>query len=105
MTAATFRRIALKLTEATEGAHHGHPDFRVRGRIFATLWPDGETGVVVLTKEDQERFVRTRPEIFKPVPGGWGRRGSTKVRLKSADAATLREALSAAWKRIVSKAR
>jgi hypothetical protein len=77
----------------------GHPDFRVRGKIFATLgWPDEAWGMVNLTPDEQALFVESSPTIFEPVPGAWGRRGSTRVKLKAVDAATLRSALTAAWR-------
>ena len=76
----------------------GHPDFRVRGKIFATLaWPDASWGMVKLTPEQQRMFVRGRPAAFMPVAGGWGRRGSTNVRLALARPAAVRGALVAAW--------
>lgn len=81
----------------------GHPDFRVGGKIFATLWPKEGRGVVLLTVEQQEAFVRAKPRVFSPVPGGWGRRGSTDVRLKAASAAIARAALIEAWYKIAPK--
>ncbi len=99
MTAEHFRRMALGFPETSESAHMGHPDFRVRGRIFATLcWPDEDWGMVKLTPNQQEMFVQAKPEVFVPVKGGWGRRGATNVRLKAANKATLRRALAAAWR-------
>lgn len=105
MTADDFRRIALSLPEAAEIAHHGHPDFRVRGRVFATLgWPDDGWGVVKLRVEEQEVLVQAEPAVFEPVPGGWGLRGNTKVRLASAAEATVRGALTSAWRAAAPKA-
>lgn len=99
MTAAEFRRLALSLPDATEAAHMGHPDFRVGGRIFATLaYPRGGLGVVMLTPEQQELFVRSEPKTFTPVPGGWGRQGCTHVRLRVAKKAAVHEALTMAWR-------
>lgn len=99
MTAKEFRAIALSLPEATEAAHMGHPDFRVGGRIFATLgYPRSGWGMVSLTPEQQELFVRAQPAAFAPVKGGWGRSGATKVRLRAAKKAAVREALSIAWR-------
>ena len=103
MTADDFRNHALRLPEASEGAHMGHADFRVNGKIFATLWPDGEWGVVIVTPEEQTRLLATAPQIFVPVKGGWGRRGSTQVRLAMADEAILEAALLSAWRRIAPK--
>jgi hypothetical protein len=103
MTADDFRSIALSLPETSESAHMGHPDFRVRGKIFATLWPDHEWGVVILTPEEQARLVKTMPDVFVPVKGGWGRRGSTQVRLDRVEESTLCSALVAAWQRVAPK--
>ena len=76
----------------------GHPDFRVAGRIFATLgYPKNGFGMVVLTPEQQELFVRTEPKTFEPVPGGWGKQGSTRVTLRLAKKSAVREALKVAW--------
>lgn len=98
MTREQFRRMALSLPEATEGQHMDHPDFRVRGKIFATLaYPDERWGMVKLTSEQQEEFVRAEPEAFVPVKGGWGRRGATSVKLRAAKRGSLRRALAAAW--------
>jgi len=76
----------------------GHPDFRVRGRIFATLgYPDKSWGMVKLTPEEQQEFVREYPEFFLPVKGAWGRQGCTNVRLDAADDETLGRAITLAW--------
>ena len=93
-TIPDFRRIALSLPEATEGAHMGHPDFRVRNKIFASLGvPDAAWGMVKLTPEQQEILMAAEPAAFKPAAGAWGRRGSTHVRLAAVDRTTLRSAL------------
>jgi len=93
-----FRRIALSLPEASESAHMGHPDFRVHGKIFATLgYPSAERGVVKLTPDQQELFVQVEPEVFVPVKGAWGLRGATSVRLRDAPKGMVRRALIAAW--------
>ncbi|MDQ2824660.1 MAG: MmcQ/YjbR family DNA-binding protein [Verrucomicrobiota bacterium] len=98
MTADDFRKIALSFREAVESAHMNHPDFRVGGKIFATLgYPDENWAVVKLTPEEQKSFVRAQPDVFQPVKGAWGRRGNTKVHLPTAKAARTREALAAAW--------
>ncbi len=99
MTPDDYRAIALALPGASESAHMGHPDFRVGGRIFATLWPDENRGVALLTPDEQEMLVTAEPAIFAPVPGGWGRKGSTNISLEAADAATVRSALTLAWRR------
>jgi len=97
MTPEDYRRIALELPEATEGAHMNHPDFRVRGKIFATLWPKEGRGVVMLTSEQQKSVTEAEPAVFEPVPGGWGRQGATSVHLQHADETTVRGALLMAW--------
>jgi hypothetical protein len=98
MTATQFRNLALSFPEATENAHMGHPDFRVRGRIFATLGPDEAWGMVKLTPDEQALFVRTEPIVFQPIKGAWGRRGCTRVELSAATETAVRQALAAAWK-------
>lgn len=98
MTATEFRRLALRLPEAIEAAHMGHPDFRVGGKIFATLgYPKNGFAMVSLTPEQQELFVGTEPDTFRPVPGGWGKKGSTHVLLRTARKAAVREALTVAY--------
>jgi len=103
MTADEFRSLALGLPAATEGAHMGHPDFRVRGKIFATIWPDEGWGMVKLTPDQQAAFVRAEPAAFRPVKGGWGRKGATNVRLENADPAAVRDALMTAWRNVAPK--
>jgi hypothetical protein len=97
ITAKSFRRIALGMKDAVEAAHMGHPDFRVNGRIFATLHADNAWGMVKLTPDQQERFLREAPKAFKPESGAWGRQGCTAVRLDAVDEDTLGEALTLAW--------
>lgn len=97
MTANEFRRMALKLDGAVEAAHMGHPDFRVGGKIFATVgYPKPGFAMVALTPEQQELFVRTEPKSFRPVPGAWGSKGATHVLLKTAKKTAVREALAVA---------
>jgi len=98
MTPADFRRLALELPEAVEGEHMHHPDFRVGGKVFATLGPDGTWGMVKLAPPEQEERVRASPEVFQPIPGGWGRRGATRIALRPARAPAVRAALLAAWR-------
>jgi hypothetical protein len=98
MTSRDFRRLALGLPETSEKAHQSHPDFRVAGKIFATLgYPDSEWAMVKLTPEQQAEFVAADPAVFVPVKGGWGRKGATNVKLRPAKAASIRSALTAAW--------
>jgi len=97
MTASDFRRIALSLPGAEESSHMGAADFRVGGRIFATLASESlGYGNLMLSPEQQALFVADAPEIFLPVKGGWGRNGATHIRLTAADEATLAGALRAA---------
>ncbi|MEO5720139.1 MAG: MmcQ/YjbR family DNA-binding protein [Chthoniobacterales bacterium] len=100
MTADDFRLIALGFPEATESAHMGHPDFRVSGKIFATLWTDGAWGVVLLKPEEQARLLASDPTVFVPAKGGWGTKGGTQVRLEAAPEKMVRRALGMAWQRI-----
>jgi hypothetical protein len=98
MTANDFRKAALSFPEATESAHMDHPDFRVGGKIFATLgYPDKDSGVVKSTLDEQRDFVRSDPNVFQPASGAWGRRGSTSVYLPAAKIESVREALTVAF--------
>lgn len=109
MTPNAFRKIALSLPETEERQHMSHPDFRVAGKIFATLgYPDKTRGMVKLSPEDQHYFSKDHPEAFVPVKGTWGRRGATSVYLKAVDGEALKKAIQAAWrfnapKRLVTK--
>jgi hypothetical protein len=103
LNATHFRRLVLRLPDTLESAHMGHPDFRVGGRIFATLHDDESRGMVVLTPDQQERFVRENPSVFQPESGAWGRSGCTRVHLASVDEETLGEALTLAWQNGVAK--
>jgi hypothetical protein len=104
MNAADFRRIALSLPGAEEGSHMGAADFRVGGRIFATLASVAQGyGNLMLAPELQADFVADQPEIFLPIPGGWGKMGSTHIRLSAATEDVLEGALRTAWKLRVEK--
>lgn len=99
MNADDFRRIALSMAGAEEGSHMGAVDFRVGGRIFATLASVKQGyGNLMLTPEQQASFLAERPDLFLPIHGGWGRMGMTHIRLVDADEASLRGALHTAWK-------
>src|SRR5688572_8205017 len=102
MTSAGFRRMALALDGVIESSHMGHPDFRVNGRIFATLKGDNQHGMVVLTPEEQSVFMRSHPAAFAPESGAWGRSGCTRVTLKAVDEDALGEAMTLAWQRTMS---
>src|SRR5579864_5824267 len=99
MTVDDFRRIALSLEGAEESSHMGQPDFRIGGRIFATLAAaDQGYGNLMLTPEQQAKFVEELPEVFIPIAGGWGRNGATHIRLAAAKEEVLAGALRAAWR-------
>jgi hypothetical protein len=101
MTPNEFRRIALMMNGATEGAHMGHPDFRANGKIFATLYPDGASGMVKLTPDQQQDFIRADALAFVPASGAWGRQGCTTVRLESVAKEMLGGAITLAWQNTV----
>lgn len=104
MTPNKFRQLALSFPEAIESAHMRHPDFRVGGKIFATLgYPDENSAMVKLSADDQKEFVRTSPGVFTPVKGAWGRQGATNIYLPAATIDMVREALTAAWRRAAPK--
>ena len=99
MTPAEFRRLALSLPGVIESSHMSHPDFRVGGKIFATLgYPDKDRGMVVLPAEEQAKLIKAHPKVFAPAKGAWGKQGSTIVRLDAANASTVRSALEIAWR-------
>jgi hypothetical protein len=98
MTSDDFRRLALSFPETSEQAHMEHPDFRVRGKIFATLgYPDEHHGMVKLFPDQREEFVRAAPDIFAPAKGAWGRQGATTVLLHASKKAIVKDAMNAAW--------
>jgi hypothetical protein len=104
MNAADFRRIALSFEGAEEGSHMGAADFRVAGRIFATLASQGQGyGNLMLTPQQQTEFVQEMPEVFLPVRGGWGRMGATHIVLAKASEDLLEGSLRVAWKIRVEK--
>ena len=98
MTEEDFRALALALPQATESSHMGQPDFRIRTKIFATIAPGENRGMVKLTREQQTLLAEAEPNIFTPVPGGWGVRGATHVHLAHADRASVTSALQMAWR-------
>ena len=99
MTSNEFRKMALALPDAVEASHMCHPDFRVGGKIFATMgFPEVDWAMVKLTPDEQELFVQIDPKGFRPVKGGWGRQGATNLLLRSAKKSTVRDALAAAWR-------
>jgi hypothetical protein len=104
MTASDFRRLALVLEGAMEGSHMGSADFRVGGRIFATLAHQRQGyGNLMLSPQQQQAFIEEQPDVFLPVSGGWGRNGATHIRLAAANEDLLAGALHTAWKLRVEK--
>ena len=104
MTANDFRELALSLPEAIESSHMHHPDFRISGKIFATLgYPGKDWGVVKLTPNQQTDFSQRYPNIFQPVKGAWGRRGNTSVYLPEAKIEEVSRALGAAFRNTAPK--
>jgi hypothetical protein len=104
MTPNKFRELALSFPETIESAHMRHPDFRVGGKIFATLgYPDEGSAMMKLSPGDQKEFVRTNPDVFTPVKGAWGRQGATNINLRSATIDIVHEALTAAWRNTAPK--
>jgi len=98
-TAADFRRLALSLPETAEASHFNNPDFRVAGKIFATLAMEKDGfGTLMLTPEQQAGMLEDAPDTFVPVKGGWGKQGATLVRLASANEELLLGVLQVAWK-------
>ena len=104
MTANDFRKIALSPPETEERSHMSHPDFRVAGKIFATLgYPDKTRGMVKLSPEEQHYFSKDHPEAFIPVKGAWGKKGATSIVLKAAQKDVLVKAIRAAWRNTAPK--
>ena len=101
MTPSEFRKLALSHPETEQGQHMNHPDFRVAGKIFATLgYPDKTRGMVKLSPEDQHYFSKDYPDTSIPVKGAWGRRGATSIHLKLATKDVLAQAIQAAWRNV-----
>ena len=104
MTPNEFREQALSFPEAIESAHMHHPDFRVGGKVFATLgYPDKDSAMVKLSAADQKEFFRISPGVFTLVKGAWGRQGATNIYLPAARTNIVREALTAAWRNTAPK--
>jgi hypothetical protein len=98
MTGEDVRALARLLPETSEGAHSGNPDFRVGGRVMATLWVEEERVVLRLAREQQDAFCEEQPDLFSALDGAWGRRGWTNLELFDCDEETLRAGLLAAWR-------
>jgi hypothetical protein len=99
----TVRELALALPEAEEHDHRGHPSFRVKGKIFATLWPDEQRAVLKLAPAEQSALVTLDPQTFSPIAGAWGNQGWTNVQLQAAERAILQTALKSAWREVAPK--
>jgi hypothetical protein len=97
VTKTQFRKLALSLPEATQAMHMNHPDFRVGGKIFATIWPNDKFGMVKLSPGEQAVLVQAEPDVFQPVKGYWGRKGATSICLSVASEGSVKQALIAAW--------
>jgi len=105
MSPKDFRRLALGMDGAVEASHMNHPDFRVNGKIFATIHEDHVRGMVKLTPEQQERFIREHAAMFHPAAGEWGRQGSTMVTLAQASEEVVGEAMTLAWQNLARAAK
>jgi hypothetical protein len=104
MTPNKFRSLALAIPEAIEGSHMDHADFRIQGKVFATLgYPDGSFGMVKLSPQEQRSFIKKAPATFAPCAGAWGKNGATSVSLAKAKADEVRDALEAAHEYLVAK--
>ena len=104
MTENDFRHLALSFPKVIESAHMHHPDFRVGGKIFATLgYPDKDWAVVKLMQDEQREFVRRDATVFRLVKGAWGRQGHTNIYLPAATTDIVQEALTAAWRNTAPK--
>ena len=100
MTARAFRTIALAQPQAVEGSHMGHADFRVGGKVFASLGPDEDWGMVKLGPDDQADLIDEDAAVYRPAAGASGVRGSTIILLREADARRVTRAISAAWRNV-----
>jgi hypothetical protein len=104
MTPNEFRELALSFPEAIESAHMRHPDFRVGGRIFATLgYPNKDSAMVKLPLDEQRELIHSNPDVFQPAKGAWGRQGSTIVYLPAGTINIVRDALTVAWRNTAPK--
>jgi hypothetical protein len=103
MTADEFRKLALSFPKAVEMSHMNHPDFRVGGKIFATIWPDDNWGMVKLIVEQQASFIKAEPKVFQPIKGYWGKKGATSVNLRAAKKGSVMKALEMAWRNTAPK--
>lgn len=104
MTVGEYRRLALAQPEAVESSHMNHPDFRVRNKIFATIYSvERKQGMVKLTPEQQRKFMKEHPKVFSPAAGAWGRSGATIVQIPLATKRILNQAMQYAWRNAAPK--
>ncbi len=103
LTLEDFAAMALSFPESTQGCHFNTTDFRVNGKIFATLRPEKQRGVLMLTRGDQALMRETSADMFEPVPGSWGEKGATFVIIGNADPEVVRHAMAMAWKKAAPK--
>src|SRR5687767_11275664 len=103
MTAAAFRRFALAQPHAVEGSHMGHADFRVGGKIFASLGPEEDWAMVKLSPDDQADLIGDETGPYRPASGAWGAQGCTIITLRRAGEAKVRRAVAAAWRNVAPK--
>jgi hypothetical protein len=103
MTADKFRSLALDLPATAEGSHMGHADFRVGGKVFASLGPNEDWGMVKLAPAQQAAAIKAEPDVFRPASGAWGRSGCTIVTLRAAKVASIRAAMESAWRNTAPK--
>ena len=103
VTAKSFRNFALSLPEAMEGAHMGHADFRIRGKVFASLGPKEDWGMVKVPPDEQADLLDEDGAVYRPAAGAWGLQGCTIIGLRGAKAPTVRRALVAAWRKAAPK--
>ncbi len=103
MTPEDFRKLALGIPGAIESQHGGHPDFRIAGKVFASLGvPDEGRGMVKLSPEEQALLIEQAPGVFQPFKGSWGERGYTSVDLEFAGKSVLQPALQSAARTVSS---
>jgi hypothetical protein len=104
MTPAAWLKLALSLPETAQGQHFDHRDIRVAGKIFTSPADrPGGAAYLKLTPEQQQMMCEAEPEMFAPVPGGWGAKGATWFYVGKADAATAKSAAWMAWRNAASK--
>ncbi|WP_333819287.1 MmcQ/YjbR family DNA-binding protein [Ohtaekwangia sp.] len=97
------RKLALSLPESSEEDHWGRPSFRVKKKIFLTLWPAEKRAVVKLSTVDQSVFCDYNAAVFYPVPGAWGKQGWTNIELQKVRKDMFKDALNLSWQSVAPK--